>query len=374
VTFVHVGGHQDDTTAFQNLPRLVQLNIEMDLKAKARLRSLILTSSNPLPTAPLRSEGWRCIINDVKITSDPSKQIYKAIMGKQLQSHLHERNILPAAAFTDVDWDAIDYATSHFPPLYKLWMSKHVSGFFGVGKMMKHWQFWNHQKCPCCQHIKEDKAHLLTCPDQSCIDQWNTSVTGLAEWLQEMDTVPAVRQCIVLALSARTLTQTFEAVSDASIRPAATAQDRIGWVNFTEGKISKQWRKLQAAHYQSTHSRRTADQWAAGLVTTLLSMVHSQWTHRCNILHARDAQGLRLREANALATAINFQFQSGLEGLRPRDHHLISRGKDRVLQMTGSGKLSWLSSIRIARSLYNAQIAQEADNMRNFMTNYLVTP
>ena len=103
-------------------------------------------------------------------------------------------------------------------------------------------------------------------------------------------------------------------------------------------------------------------------------MVHSQWTHRCNILHARDAQGLRLREANALATAIDFQFQSGLEGLRPRDHHLISRGKDRVLQMTGSGKLSWLSSICIARSLYNAQIAQEADNMQNFMTNYLVTP
>jgi hypothetical protein len=295
-------------------------------------------------------------------------------MGKQLQSHLHNRNILPSAAFLDVDWDAINSATSHFPPLYKLWMSKHVSGFLGMGKMMKHWKFWNHQKCPCCQHIKEDKAHLLTCPDQSCIDQWNTSVQGLAEWLQEMDTVLAVKQCIVLALSACNLTQTFKAVSAASIRTAAMSQDRIGWMNFTEGKISKQWRHLQAAHYQSTHSRRTADQWAAGLVTTLLSMVHSQWTHRCNILHARNAQGLCLQEAHALATAIDFQFHSGLDGLRPRDHHLISRGKDRVLQMTSSSKLSWLSSIRIARSLYTSQIAQEAENMRNFMSNYLATP
>jgi hypothetical protein len=239
---------------------------------------------------------------------------------------------------------------------------------------MKHWQFWNHQKCPCCQHIKEDKAHLLTCPAKSCIDQWNTSVQGLAEWLQEMDTAPAIKQCIVLALSARNLTQTFEAVSATSIRTAAMAQDRIGWMNFTEGKISKRWRYLQAAHYQSTHSRRTADQWAAGLVTSLLSMVHAQWTHRCNILHARDAQGLRLQEAQALATAIDFQFQSGLDGLCPRDHHLISRGKDRILQMTGSGKLSWLSSIRTARSLYTSQLAQEAENMRNFMTNYLAPP
>jgi hypothetical protein len=117
-----------------------------------------------------------------------------------------------------------------------------------------------------------------------------------------MDTVLAVRQCIVLALSARNLTQTFEAVSAASIWPAAITQDRIGWMNFTEGKISKQWRQLQAAHYQSTHSRCIANQWAVGLVTTLLSMVHSQWTHCCNILHARDAQGLCLREASALAT------------------------------------------------------------------------
>jgi hypothetical protein len=301
----------------------------------------------------------------VKITSDPSKQVYKAVMGKQLQSHLHARQILPSAAFSDVDWDAIDSATAHFPPLYKLWMSKHVSGFFGMGKMMKHWKFWNHQKCPCCRHVKEDKAHLLTCPKQSCIDQWNTSVQGLAEWLQEMDTVPAVRQCIVLALSARNLMQTFEAVSATSIRTIAMAQDHIGWINFTEGKISKRWRQLQTAHYQSAHSRHTADQWAAGLVTSLLSMVHSQWTDRCNILHARDAQGLRLQEAQALATAIDFQFQSGLDGLRPRDHHLISRGKDCVLQMTGSGKLSWLSSIRTAWTLYSTQIAQEAENMRN---------
>jgi hypothetical protein len=42
--------------------------------------------------------------------------------------------------------------------------------------------------------------------------------------------------------------------------------------------------------------------------------------------------------------------------------------------MTGSGKLSWLSSIRIAWSLYNSQLAQEAENMQNFMTNYLATP
>jgi hypothetical protein len=187
-----------------------------------------------------------------------------------------------------------------------------------------------------------------------------------------MDTLPTIRHCIVAALSARTVTQSFQAVGAASVATAAAAQDRIGWINFTEGKISRQWGQLQNDHYRAIHSRRTQDQWVAGLVTTLLSMVHSQWLHRCNTLHARDAEGLRLLDAQALATAINFQFDTGIEGLRPHDHPLITRGKERVLRMTGSGKHSWLSSIRIARADFASQVEAENTSMRNMITQYLI--
>jgi hypothetical protein len=67
VSFVHIGGHQDDTTAFQELPRLAQLNVEMDYNTKARLRSLIAASSPPLRDAKLRYEGWHCTIDGAKI-------------------------------------------------------------------------------------------------------------------------------------------------------------------------------------------------------------------------------------------------------------------------------------------------------------------
>jgi uncharacterized protein YggL (DUF469 family) len=101
-----------------------------------------------------------------------------------------------------------------------------------------------------------------------------------------------------------------------------------------------------------------------GLVTTLLSMTHAQWSHRNQILHARNAQGLRISEAQELDTAITQQFQSGLEGLHPNDYyHLIERGRDRVLYMTGSGKLSWLSSICIAREQFMSQVAKEIESM-----------
>jgi hypothetical protein len=61
-----------------------------------------------------------------------------------------------------------------------------------MGKMMKHWGFLDHLQCPCCQHIKEDKAHILTCSVVSSIAKWSKSVQGLSEWLQERDRIPAI--------------------------------------------------------------------------------------------------------------------------------------------------------------------------------------
>jgi hypothetical protein len=109
-----------------------------------------------------------------------------------------------------------------------------------------------------------------------------------------------------------------------------------------------------------------------GLVTTQLSMTHAQWTHRNNILHAHDAQGLLLKEGQELDMAITLQFQSSLEGLHPNDYYLIECGHNSVLHMTGLGKLSCLSSIRIAHAQFMSQAAKETESMCNFMTNYFI--
>jgi hypothetical protein len=108
------------------------------------------------------------MLNGVKIMSNPTKAVCKAVFGTRLQNHLPKHDLLSPEAFHDMDWDATELPSEHFPPLSLLWMSKHINGFFGIGKMMKHWDFSQNQKCPCCHHIKEDKVHLLTCPEPSC--------------------------------------------------------------------------------------------------------------------------------------------------------------------------------------------------------------
>jgi hypothetical protein len=63
-----------------------------------------------------------------------------------------------------------------------------VSGCFGIVHMMKIWKFWEHSRCPCCDHGDETKEHLLTCPHPSCSNAWLESLTGLRTWMIGVDT------------------------------------------------------------------------------------------------------------------------------------------------------------------------------------------
>ena len=54
-------------------------------------------------------------------------------------------------------------------------------------------------------------------------------------------------------------------------------QDRIGWRNFTEGKISKCFRLTQRGYLKASGALLTVDSWLKAFVRKLLAMTHSMW-------------------------------------------------------------------------------------------------
>jgi hypothetical protein len=348
-----------------------QLNVEMDDKAKSFLRTVLAENQILRCPSTIAYEGWQCYMLGRKLTSDPGPPTRANVFGSKLLSKLVNEGRITSAAFQNINWAAIDRASSTFPPLYRLWVAKHVSGFFGIGHMMKHWKFWDHSRCPCCDHEDETKEHLLTCPHPDCASTWSASLAGFEAWMVEVDTAPAIRTCILQTLATRNPAQSFVPFSDASTLLAAQKQDAIGWTFATEGKMSWAWQLIQETYYRSTRSPRCARKWAAGLSTNLLHLTHSQWVHRNSVLHARDAQGLTIKEGQALTSAISTQFSLGLDGLLPRDQHYINRGLDTIQALPAANKKAWLRGIQIARELYLASEVREMESMRNFMLHWL---
>lgn len=73
-----------------------------------------------------------------KLTADPGTAIRHLVSHHELKEHLVTRKQhMSSATFDDINWMAMFFASDSFPPLYHLWVSKHISGFCAFGSMMQ---------------------------------------------------------------------------------------------------------------------------------------------------------------------------------------------------------------------------------------------
>ena len=273
----------------------------------------------------------------------------------------------------EVDWDANDDAFHSFPQLFRLWASKHVSGWCGVNSMRFAWKDSETHSCPHCNADHETTAHLPVCPAPKMQESWVSSITGLEVWLTMVDTHPDIQSCLLATLRERTVDASFITHSLPSTTSAALSQDRIGWINLVEGKISQEWRTLQDQHYRNECSRRTARRWAEGLVVNLLEVSHSQWIQRNGGLYELATNGLPVAEAAQLVADITAEHSVGATGLRDHDLYLIRRPLSDIISSPAIDQQRWLQTIRFARQSLAEAHTSELGRMRTNFRNWLQT-
>jgi hypothetical protein len=93
-------------------------------------------------------------------------------------------------------------------------------------------------------------THVIVCTGSVAGQEWTNRVTNLRLWLIEVNTHPSVQKCILESLMSRSTMTLFTASADHLCFSAAAEQDKIGWQNFVEGKITRSWGMLQLQHYQ----------------------------------------------------------------------------------------------------------------------------
>ncbi len=192
VSFEKVKGHRSDFVPFNQLTRPEQLNDLMDERAKARV-DRIFAEQIPPPPMSIKFEGWRCSIDDVKLTSDPAGPLLQRIHYAPMRAFLSRPDHLRMTAngFDLVDWQAVHQSLDDFPEMFKVWASKHMSRFCGVGRMQKICGFWDNSRCPRCRQENKTTTHVLVCAGSGAEQEWINRVTNLGLWLIEVNTHPS---------------------------------------------------------------------------------------------------------------------------------------------------------------------------------------
>ena len=305
--FKYVKGHQDKHVPYRLLTLEQQLNVDMDKLAKKTLKRAIRRKCFITSTLPL--EKVRLTIQGNKVIRSPTDAIYdsrgretarsfyctvkKRSKSEEFFKPRRKKVRVKPADFDLIDFDSLDRAMTMWPQMFRVFYTKHITGCCQV----------NHFKnvvskgaisaaCPCCQHPDETTAHVLLCENPTRKKLYHESVTKLEAWLKRRETDPRLATMITSYLRGRSLRTmkscTTGRESDRSrYYRLATHVDRLGWRNFTEGRIPCQFERIQCKHYHRIKSRKSSRKWAAELVDQIFKLTHLQWTYRNNFLKHR---------------------------------------------------------------------------------------
>jgi hypothetical protein len=161
ITYCHVYGHLDDHKTFLELTLPQKLNVMADKLAKECLLDQIRKKNCWGYTYPL--EHVRIWIGGKKVTSSIKSALYIDWGHKPAVTLFQRRKIVNTYWFRKIAWTYVGKAMETYPQMFRLWVTKQVSGFNGTNRQLSCFQTDCINKCPCCGHNDEPASHLTRC-------------------------------------------------------------------------------------------------------------------------------------------------------------------------------------------------------------------
>jgi hypothetical protein len=341
-----VQGHQDSLPGrHRRLDPWALLNVEMDLLAKDRLARQTLVVTPPDNT--ITDEPWQLWLGNTKVSNNLTKQLYTHVSKPTVKKYWAKR--LPDDTFEEVDWKATGYASRNLPQGHRVAKTKRVVGMLGVGKFLYMWKIWDNSKCPQCEAPMENMEHVLKCPKAD--DCWASIWASMLTWFSQHPTYPSVIEAIYdnLVLWREGSEEGLDLDENSPAAAAIKAQTRLGWRNFLDGFLAREWRAMQTQFYEDSKSRRSSLRWVSLLIRQCWTVSQKFWQHRNKAVHAEDADNEETLTLS-LNNTIHGQFDRGPDTM-PRNitRHLFRGNIHALLRKSTGLKRQWLSHIVEAR-------------------------
>ena len=146
----------------------------------------------------------------------------------------------------------------------------------------------------------------------------------------------------------------------------ACSQDKIGWRNFVEGRISRKFYSIQHFHLavsSLSSSYLNGEDWTKKFISELLHITHSQWVYRNLILYDRQRGYLRLQERAAVQLQIDNLMDTNPDEVPPESKFLLEFNYDRLKSSNLEQHQYWILAMQAARC-YGRRVASRSTRAR----------
>ena len=330
-TFHHIKGHQDDLIAYNDLSRQHQRNVLADLKAKEVVINAI--DNNTLNEFRLWSLPFiKCEVR-IEPTSGKQQQVYSHLQ-KSIKEHcstVHIREFwiqkhqLQHQQFK-LDWELKRTSHRNSTKSRNRWLSKHSTGFCGVGKILRRYNYQSHSTCPRCGEPQETTAHVLQCKDESACILWGKEIDKLKNWMLSNKVNPTLCHQIIANLNAwkYKTPKNHHLPQHQILWKAILHQDQIGWKQFIEGFWSQYWRECQTLHLNNIQSPKSSILLLSKVQRCKWKIAWDMWEHRNNHLHSGKSSIPEV-ERQAINDEVTNEWNIGISAL-PAHHQHLFRG------------------------------------------------
>ena len=243
--FSHVKGHQDASTAYQDLPLIAQRNVDADSLATRGINLY------PDPQSPIRVPMLPSCSAILNLNGDDITRNYRHALIKTATEPPYMRKLQTKFEWSDsviqqIAWQCLTLATKRISR--RVLLTKCCNDLLPTGTVLHRHKQQSHDKCPHCGQ-SETHEHLFLCsknPARFC---------GRQKYLKQVRTrLPrlGVPGSIVNVFSS-CVAEWFDTSKvdiqkyDSRYHSAIRSQSDIGWRHIFMGHLSQEWLNLTAS-------------------------------------------------------------------------------------------------------------------------------
>jgi hypothetical protein len=185
---LYVASHSDDTKKWEECSLKEWINIRVDHLAKKALLAAHISNQYFDGVFPL--EDFQVHTDGRKLTGPTNSSLEEHWERARAKRFFDVKGIVRSSKFNSIWWAGLHRAITSYPKMFRIFISKQVSGWCGSDSKLSLWNSSADNICPNCGMINKTSKHMTRCTHECWVFLLRESIQEVMECLKQANAEP----------------------------------------------------------------------------------------------------------------------------------------------------------------------------------------